>query len=380
MPPPTELSVVDPWKEAALKVEQDRGEPMGRAAQVEIPDQVKHYSDTRRFLAIQIAESRKQQLRTPHDFGELAELIRSRELAEVPALGNGYILYGVGLSASEDRFAHYDIATGKSVPLFPSDAELQQEYDQINQTLEQENTTNARLRKEIQQAPRRDRELRKRLQTELSATEQSLGNERRKKQLLDAFYRTPSRRTMLESEYQNILAQSQQFSGQSYRLDDGPSRKTLKARLLSYVRPAALRVLESLAQAYQSRFNRPLAITSLIRTDEYQHYLRGSNPNATLVPTPPHTTGLAFDILYKFLTADEQMFLMSELARLRDEAKIEVLRENRDHFHVFVFLDGARPEEKLIKAAIGIVGPEPAPASRKPRSRSRATKSRTRRR
>jgi hypothetical protein len=78
------------------------------------------------------------------------------------------------------------------------------------------------------------------------------------------------------------------------------------------------------------------------------------------VQTPPHTTGLAFDVLYKYMAADEQIFLMTELARLRDEGRIEVLRENRDHFHVFAFIDGQRPTERLIEASLGIVGPEPA--------------------
>jgi hypothetical protein len=29
-----------------------------------------------------------------------------------------------------------------------------------------------------------------------------------------------------------------------------------------------------------------------------------------------------------------------------------VLRENRDHYHVFAFVDGARPDESLVRAVM----------------------------
>jgi len=91
----------------------------------------------------------------------------------------------------------------------------------------------------------------------------------------------------------------------------------------------------------------------LVRPDEYQHKLSKVNPNATRIETPPHSTGLAFDIMYRYMTAEEQSFLMAELARLEDDGRIEVLRENRDHYHVFAFIDGARPNEGLIAAVMG---------------------------
>src|SRR4051812_25234974 len=76
-PPPTvEAPQVNPWKEAARKVEEDRGEATGRKAQVETPAELKHYSDRRRFLAVQVAESREQDYDLPHDYAELVRLIR----------------------------------------------------------------------------------------------------------------------------------------------------------------------------------------------------------------------------------------------------------------------------------------------------------------
>jgi hypothetical protein len=80
--------------------------------------------------------------------------------------------------------------------------------------------------------------------------------------------------------------------------------------------------------------------------------LRETNANATLIEVPPHTTGLAFDIFYRYMNAAEQTFIMSELARLQDDGRIEALRENRDHYHVFAFAEGRRPDEDLIKQTL----------------------------
>jgi hypothetical protein len=53
------------------------------------------------------------------------------------------------------------------------------------------------------------------------------------------------------------------------------------------------------------------------------------------------------------MTAEEQRHVMADLARLKDDGRIEVLRENRDHFHVFAFIDGTRPGEGLIRQSLG---------------------------
>jgi hypothetical protein len=77
--------------------------------------------------------------------------------------------------------------------------------------------------------------------------------------------------------------------------------------------------------------------------------LNAVNPNATLIETAPHTTGLAFDIYYHFMTKAEQEFVMADIARLEDAGRVEALRELRDHFHVFAFADGHPPDEKLVE-------------------------------
>jgi hypothetical protein len=63
---------------------------------------------------------------------------------------------------------------------------------------------------------------------------------------------------------------------------------------------------------------------------------------------PPHTTGLAFDVYYYFMTAEEQSHVMGEIARLKSRGRVEALRENRSHIHVFAFADGRPPDETFI--------------------------------
>ncbi|HEX7174029.1 MAG TPA: hypothetical protein VF240_01925, partial [Pyrinomonadaceae bacterium] len=103
VPAPTSAAAAEfsPWKLASRMVTEERGEPTGRQAKVEVPGQLRHYSDTRRFLAIQVAEWKEHGVATPHDYADLAALIRAGELVEVPTVGDSYVLFGVGGSADK---------------------------------------------------------------------------------------------------------------------------------------------------------------------------------------------------------------------------------------------------------------------------------------
>src|SRR5262249_21711050 len=83
-----------------------------------------------------------------------------------------------------------------------------------------------------------------------------------------------------------------------------------------------------------------------------QHSLRRVNRNAVMIESPPHSTGLAFDIDYRYMSAPEQTFLMAELARLKNEGRIEAIRERNANYHVFAFLNGTRPSDDLITASL----------------------------
>ena len=153
-------------------------------------------------------------------------------------------------------------------------------------------------------------------------------------------------------DYQPLQTLAKSFGGRSYNLDDPADRKALKSNMLSSLRPVALKVLEEVAAAYQRRFNRPLPISSLVRPEQYQHALRRVNRNAVLIEAPPHSTGLAFDIDYRYMGGAEQTFIMNELARLKKEGRIEAIRERNANYHVFAFLNGTRPSDDLITASL----------------------------
>src|SRR5207245_2435774 len=101
--PPTLNTVdnIDLWNVAVQKVKEDRGEYAGRNTAVEVPTQLRHYSDPHWFLATQIAEVRKLNIASCQDFVDLAALLKSGEIISVPAVTDNYILLGVGGNADD---------------------------------------------------------------------------------------------------------------------------------------------------------------------------------------------------------------------------------------------------------------------------------------
>src|SRR5690242_4150938 len=153
-------------------------------------------------------------------------------------------------------------------------------------------------------------------------------------------------------DYTPLQTLAKSFGGRSYNLDDPADRQALKANMLSSLRPAALKILEEVAAAYHRQFDRPLPVSSLVRPEQYQHVVRRYNRNAVLIEAPPHSTGLAFDIDYRYMSAAEQTFVMNELAQLKNEGRIEAIRERNANYHVFAFLNGTRPSDDLITASL----------------------------
>ena len=103
-----------------------------------------------------------------------------------------------------------------------------------------------------------------------------------------------------------------------------------------------------------------------------------------MIDTPPHSTGLAFDIDYRYMSAAEQNFVMNELARLKREGRIEVIRERNANYHVFAFIDGERPPDDLVAASLEKAGAPPKeteekaaePAKPKRKARAKVVKKR----
>ena len=148
-----------------------------------------------------------------------------------------------------------------------------------------------------------------------------------------------------------ILAQiASNFSGEKYDLNNPDHRRQMKIRMLRMFHPRAFPVLNDLAKSYRQKFNRPLRVTSLTRSMEYQISLNRTNPNSFMVrgagSLPPHTSGCAFDLSRKQMTAEEQNFVMEELAKMERAGKLDALREGNLNacFHVFIYDDGIAPK------------------------------------
>jgi len=159
--------------------------------------------------------------------------------------------------------------------------------------------------------------------------------------------------------YQSLQDLARDFNGRSYDLNNPADRYALKVNMLSSIRPEALKILEQVASAYRNQFNLPLTVSSLVRPEQYQHSLRRVNRNAVTIDAPPHSTGLAFDIDYRYMSVAEQNFVMRELAQLKAAGKIEVIRERSANFHVFAFVNGVRPPDNLISASLEKAGAPP---------------------
>ena len=139
------------------------------------------------------------------------------------------------------------------------------------------------------------------------------------------------------------------FAGQKYDLNDAGHRKQMRMRLLRMFQPRAKPILKELADAYFGRFGRPLRVTSLTRSMDYQILLNATNANSFKVrgegSLPPHTSGCAFDLSRKHMPAEEQNFVMAKLAEMERAGKLDALIEYGTNacFHVFIYHDGVAP-------------------------------------
>jgi hypothetical protein len=304
------------WAAAVARVE----EPRGSAERLETPPELMHHVDRRRFLAVQMADTHEESYELPHDQAELAEMIARGELVEVKALGEHHLLYDVGTSLREDPLTHYDVGSGKDVPLYPDLQAWLAEDERLAALAQGRGGEAARARERLE--------------------------------FLASFYGEPATRDALFRERAAVTALARDFGGIRYDLEDPADRTRVQVRLLSFVRPEAREVLLEVARAYHERFDRLLPVTSLVRSQRYQRRLSRVNPNAALVDSAPHTTGMAFDISYKYMGNDEQNLVMETLAAMEREGRVEALRERRNHFHVYAFTRGERPGETLVASLL----------------------------
>jgi hypothetical protein len=349
------LSDPDLWTRSMAKVKEDRGQAGN--VRIEIPTQLRHYEDRHWFLATQVAEVKEFNLESVQDFVDLAALIRRGEMVSVPAVTDTYILFGVAARVDGGVFTRY--VANQNIEL-NDEAGLRDVYGRLESAHAKLQEEISRLRTQLTALKMGAGTKQDELQKEITARQQELKSNDQDKAQLEQYYGQPvgspeSSHTLLR-DYDSLQTLAKNFGSRALNLDDSSDRQALKIYLLSSLRPQALKILEEIAKAYHDKFDRPLPVSSLIRPEQYQHALRKVNRYAVLIDTPPHSTGLAFDIDYRYMSGAEQNFLMAELARMKDEGRVEVLRERGANYHVFAFIDGQRPSDDLIKASLEDAG------------------------
>ena len=352
----------DRWREAVEKVKADRINPENVA--LDIPSQLRHYDDRHWFLATQVAEVKKQSIQACQDFIDVAAMLQRGEMVAVPAVTDDYVLFGVGARADDGAFNTYQ--DDQAIPLY-NEAQLRDEYARLD-ALRGNVAGNAKTKARADTAKTPDR-IKQTDKQKQPAGRQPSASVNEEQALLDKYYNQPASRQQLFADYELLQSLARSFRGRSYDISSSTDRQAMKIAMLSSLRPQALKVLEEVAKNYRRQYDRPLPVSSLVRPEQYQQTLRRYNRAATTIDTPPHSTGLAFDIDYRYMSAAEQNFLMAELARMKDAGRIEVLRERNANYHVFAFLDGVRPGDDLITASLQDAGappPEPENANQPP--------------
>jgi hypothetical protein len=152
------------------------------------------------------------------------------------------------------------------------------------------------------------------------------------------------------SEKYNALRRlADNFAGQRFDLNNPADRREMRRRLLRMFQRRAKPILQKLAKAYSDKFGRPLRVTSLTRSMDYQILLNRGNANSFKVTgegsLPPHTSGCAFDLARKHMSVDEQNFLMRMLADMERNGELDALIEYGTNacFHIFIYHDGKPP-------------------------------------
>ena len=150
-------------------------------------------------------------------------------------------------------------------------------------------------------------------------------------------------------KYTALQRLADNFAGQRFDLNNPSDRREMRRRLLRMFQPNAKPILQKLAKAYSDKFGRPLRVTSLTRSMDYQILLNRGNANSFKVTgegsLPPHPSGCAFDLARKHMSVDEQNFMMSMLADMERKGELDALIEYGVNacFHIFIYHDNKPP-------------------------------------
>ena len=122
-----------------------------------------------------------------------------------------------------------------------------------------------------------------------------------------------------------------------------------------YVRPWAKLFLDRISSQFRRRFGRPLRVTSLSRTVEYQNRLSRRNGNAASpygAKRSSHLTGASLDISKKGLTSAQVGWLRRVLLSLHQKQYLFAVEEfYQPNFHVMVYRNYPEYVEMLLARA-----------------------------
>ena len=114
-----------------------------------------------------------------------------------------------------------------------------------------------------------------------------------------------------------------------------------------YCRPWTAQFLSNLARVHETKFHRPLEVSSAVRTVEYQKRLMEINGNAAPAEgdiASPHLTGATIDIAKQGMSRQEIGWMRSWLLPLQAAGKIDVEEEFQQAcFHITVYKSYAPP-------------------------------------
>ena len=107
-----------------------------------------------------------------------------------------------------------------------------------------------------------------------------------------------------------------------------------------YLRPWTKLFLARLSSQFRARFGKPLRVTSLLRTAEYQRSLQRRNGNAAADDGPKrsaHLTGASLDISKKGMTGAQRQWLKNVIVSLHNGGQVYAIEEfQQPVFHILV--------------------------------------------
>jgi hypothetical protein len=117
-----------------------------------------------------------------------------------------------------------------------------------------------------------------------------------------------------------------------------------------YCRPWTASFLTDLSRAHHDQFQKPLIVSSAVRTVEYQRHLMRRNHNAAAAEgdiVSPHLTGATIDIAKSGLSRRELAWMRQQLLTVQNQGLIDVEEEFRQAcFHITVYKEYA-PDQPL---------------------------------